>query len=84
MRRSRSNKTSSRSIQKRGYQLFRNIDFADELRSKYVNKLNELMERLDNAKQFNDILAISQLADRIRSTSIQEYNKKLKIESKRN
>ena len=53
------------------------FDFADELRSKYVNKFNELMERLDNAKQFNDILAISQLADRIRSTSIQEINKEV-------
>ena len=51
------------------------FDFADELRSKYVNKFNELMERLDNAKQFNDILAISQLADRTRNTSIQEINK---------
>lgn len=49
-------------------------DFADEFRSVYAKKFNDLMERLDNAKQFNDILAISQLSDRTKNTSIQEIN----------
>ena len=53
------------------------FDFIDEIKSKYINRFDELMERLDNAKQFNDILAISQLADRTRSMSIQEINKEV-------
>ena len=50
-------------------------DFADELKGSFTRKFNELIERLDNAKQFNDILAISQIAERTKNTSIQEINK---------
>lgn len=53
------------------------FDFADELKGKYINRFDELMEKLDNAKQFNDILVISQLAERTRSTSIEEINKEV-------
>ncbi|MGL6105626.1 BREX system P-loop protein BrxC [Romboutsia sp.] len=52
-----------------------NFDFADEYRSMHAKKFNDLMERLDNAKQFNDILAISQLSERTKNTSIQEINR---------
>ena len=50
------------------------FDFVDEYRGYYLKKFNDLMERLDNAKQFNDILAISQLSERTKNTSIQEIN----------
>lgn len=32
------------------------FDFADEFRGKYAKKFEELIERLRNAKQFNEIL----------------------------
>ena len=52
-------------------------DFADELRGKYVRRFDELMERLNSAKQFNEILAMPQLSQRTRNACIDDINREI-------
>lgn len=54
-----------------------NTDFADEFRGKYVRKFDELMDKLNLAKQFNEILAMPQLSQRTRNTCIEEINREI-------
>ncbi|MDY2735840.1 hypothetical protein, partial [Intestinibacter sp.] len=51
------------------------FDFADEFRGKYVKKFDELIDRLRNAKQFNEILAMPQLSDRTKKNCIDEIDR---------
>lgn len=54
-----------------------NTDFADEFRGIYVRKFDELMEKLNSAKQFNEILAMPQLSQRTRNSCIEEVDREI-------
>ena len=51
------------------------FDFADEFRGKYAKKFDELIDRLRNAKQFKEILAMPQLSDRTKKNCIEEIDR---------
>lgn len=53
------------------------FDFADEFKTIYLNKFSELLEKLNNAKQFNTILAMPQMAERTKNNCIAEINREV-------
>lgn len=55
------------------------FDFVDEFKTIYLNKFSELLEKLNNAKQFNTILAMPQMAERTKNNCIAEINREVEI-----
>ena len=53
------------------------FDFASKFKSEYTNKFNNLLEKLNNAKQFNDILAMPQMAERTKNNCMEEINREV-------
>ena len=51
------------------------FDFADEFKSEYIKKFDELINKLQNAKQFNEILAMPQISKRTKESCISEIDK---------
>ncbi|MCU9807466.1 hypothetical protein LEQ06_04280 [Paraclostridium sp. AKS46] len=55
------------------------FDFAYEFKTIYSNKFSELLEKLNNAKQFNTILAMPQMSERTKNNCIAEINREVEI-----
>ncbi|WP_343336882.1 BREX system P-loop protein BrxC [Terrisporobacter petrolearius] len=56
---------------------FEEFDLPEELRGRYIRKFDDLMEKLNLAKQFNEILAMPQLSQRARTSCIEDINKEV-------
>lgn len=55
------------------------FDFTDEFKTIYSKKFSELLEKLNNAKQFNTILAMPQMSERTKNNCIAEINREVEI-----
>lgn len=51
------------------------FDFRDEFKSEYIKKFDDLINKLQNAKQFNEILAMPQISKRTKENCISEIDK---------
>ena len=51
------------------------FDFGDEFKSEYIKKFDDLINKLQNAKQFNEILAMPQISKRTKENCISEIDK---------
>ncbi len=56
---------------------FESSDLPQELRGRYIRKFDDLMEKLNLAKQFNEILAMPQLSQRTRNSCIEDINREI-------